>query len=105
MILDLLKCYVNEADKHNQWEKYLPLVQYAYNNIEHSSTGKSPFEVIEGKPKPPLMLKMKHNIFATDECVRDIQESIQKVKGSSIYFAAQAKEGYRQAWKAFGIQY
>ena len=46
----------------------------------HSSTDKSPFEVIEGKPKPPLMLKMKHNIFATDEYLRDIQESFQKIK-------------------------
>ena len=47
VILDLLKCYVNEVDQRNQWEKYLPLVEYAYNNTVHSSTGKSPFEVIE----------------------------------------------------------
>ena len=80
MVLDLLKCYVNEAEKRNQWEKYLPLVEYAYNNMVHSSTGKSPFEVIEGKPKLPLMIKMKHNIFASDEYVRDVQESFQKIK-------------------------
>ena len=80
MILDLLKCYVNEVDKCNQWEKYLPLVEYAYNNTAHSSTGKSPFEVIEGKPKPPLMLKMKHNIFVADEYVRDIQEYFKRLK-------------------------
>ena len=79
-ILDLLKCYVNEVDQRNQWEKYLPLLEYAYNNTVHSSTGKTPFEVIEGKPKPPLMLRMKHNIFAADEYVRDIQESFQKIK-------------------------
>ena len=42
--------------------------------------GKSPFEVIEGKPKAPLMLKMKHNIFDVKEHVRDIQESFQKIK-------------------------
>ena len=48
-ILDLLKCYVNEVDQRNQWEKYLPLVDYAYNNTVHSSNGKNPFEVIEGK--------------------------------------------------------
>ena len=79
-ILDLLKCYVNEVDKCNQWEKYLPLAKYAYNNTMHSSTNNSPFEVIEGKPKPPLMLKMKHNTFLVDEYVRDIQESFQKIK-------------------------
>ena len=46
-ILDLLKCYVNEVDKRNQWEDYLPLLEYAYNNTVHTSTGKTPFEIIE----------------------------------------------------------
>ena len=80
VILDLLKCYVNEVDQRNQCEKYLPLVEYAYNNTVHSSTGKSPFEVIEVKPKSPLMLKIKHNIFVVDEYVRDIKESLKKIK-------------------------
>ena len=47
-ILDLLKSYVNEVDQRNQWEKYLPLVEYAYNNTVHTSTRKSPFEIVEG---------------------------------------------------------
>ena len=67
MILDLLKFYVNEVDKQNHWDKYLPLVEYAYNKTMHSSTSKSLFEVIKCKPKPPLILKMKHNIFVADE--------------------------------------
>ena len=46
IVLDLLKNYVNDVDHRNQWEKYLPLVEYAYNNTVHSSTGKSPFEII-----------------------------------------------------------
>ena len=32
IVLDLLKTYVNVVDHCNQWEKYLPLVEYAYNN-------------------------------------------------------------------------
>ena len=56
-ILDLSKFYVNEVDKHNQWEKYLPLMEYAYNNTMHSSTCKSPFEVIEGSQSLLLCLK------------------------------------------------
>ena len=74
-ILDLLNCYINKVGKGNQWEKYLPLVEYAYNNTVYSSIDKTPFEVIEGKPKSPLMLKVKQNIFVADEYVRDIQES------------------------------
>ena len=56
VVLDLLKSYVGEVAQANQWEHYLPLVEYAYNNTIHSSTGKAPFEVIEGRPKPPLIL-------------------------------------------------
>ena len=74
IILDLLKSYVSEVDQKNQWERYLPLVEYAYNNMVHSSIGKSPFQIIEGKLKPPMLLKTKHNIFAVNEYVRDIQD-------------------------------
>ena len=56
----------------------------------HSSTIKSPFEVIEVNPRPPLMLKMKHNIFAIDEYVRDIQESFKMIK--EAIFALQHKQ-------------
>ncbi|MCO5587540.1 hypothetical protein L7F22_041490 [Adiantum nelumboides] len=51
-ILDLLKCYVSEHKA--TWEHYLPLVEYAYNNIVHTSTGKVPFEIVEGGKKDPF---------------------------------------------------
>jgi hypothetical protein len=63
-IIDLLKAYVSEVDQNDQWEKYLPLVEYAYNNTIHTSTGKSPFEIIEGRPKLPLIVKSLGKIFA-----------------------------------------
>ena len=62
-ILDLLKCYVTEVNQRGQWEKYLPLVEYAYNNTIHTSTGKSPFEVIEGRPKVSLILRTQEQIL------------------------------------------
>ncbi|MCO5590784.1 hypothetical protein L7F22_044759 [Adiantum nelumboides] len=79
-ILDLLKSYVMEVDQRYQWEKYLPLVEYAYNNTVHTSTGKAPFEVIEGRSKSPLLLKVYGKIFAADEYSRDLKESFQKIK-------------------------
>ena len=70
-VLDILKNYVNEVDQRNQWEKYLPLVEYAYNNTVHTSTGKSPFEIVEGRSKAPPILRMHQKIFAlqTSMCV------------------------------------
>ncbi|MCO5609255.1 hypothetical protein L7F22_063479 [Adiantum nelumboides] len=79
-ILDLLKSYVTEVDQRSQWEKYIPLVEYAYNNTVHTSTGKAPFEVIEGRSKSPLLLKVHGKIFAADEYSRDLKESFQKIK-------------------------
>ncbi|MCO5601712.1 hypothetical protein L7F22_055835 [Adiantum nelumboides] len=79
-ILDLLKSYVNEVGQQTQWEKYLPLVEYAYNNTVHTSTGKAPFEIVEGIPKVPLILRTKEQIFAADEYVRDVREAFAKVK-------------------------
>ncbi|MCO5571638.1 hypothetical protein L7F22_025384 [Adiantum nelumboides] len=79
-ILDLLKSYVTKVDQRSQWEKYLPLVEYAYNNTVHTSTGKAPFEVIEERPKSPLLLKVHGKIFAADEYSRDLKESFQKIK-------------------------
>ncbi|MCO5605607.1 hypothetical protein L7F22_059790 [Adiantum nelumboides] len=79
-VLDLLKAYVTEVDQCSQWEKYLPLVEYVYNNTVHTSIGKAHFEVIEGRPKSPLLLKVHGKIFAADEYSRDLKESFQKIK-------------------------
>jgi hypothetical protein len=37
-------------DQQNQWEKYLPLVEFAYNNSYHSSIKAAPYEVLYGRP-------------------------------------------------------
>ena len=56
------------------------MVEYAYNNTIHTSTSKTPFEIVEGRPKLPLMVKYLGNVFAADEYSRDLSESFQKVK-------------------------
>ena len=81
-ILGLLKAYVKEVDQSNQWKKYLPLLEYAYNNIVHTSTGKAPFEIIKGRPKLPLIVKMLGHVFAADKYSWDLKESFQKIKDS-----------------------
>ena len=38
-----------------EWEECLPIAEYAYNRSRHSTTGKSPFEVVYGfNPLSPL---------------------------------------------------
>ncbi|MCO5603809.1 hypothetical protein L7F22_057961 [Adiantum nelumboides] len=64
-VLDLLKCYVSEHKA--TWEHYLPLVEYAYNNTVHTSTGKAPFEIVKGGKKVPPILQTKDKIFEADK--------------------------------------
>lgn len=45
-LLQLLRMYVETQD---DWEKYLPLVMYAYRTTAHSSTGTSPFLLMYGR--------------------------------------------------------
>ena len=47
--------------------KYLPFVEYVYNNTIHRSIGKIPLQVIEGRPRLPLILKPHEKIFAANE--------------------------------------
>ncbi|MCO5602360.1 hypothetical protein L7F22_056491 [Adiantum nelumboides] len=77
-VLDLLKCYVS---KHKAtWEHYLPLVEYAYNNTVHTSTGKAPFEIVEGGKKVPPILHTKDKIFEADKYVQNTDEAYRKIK-------------------------
>ena len=77
-VLDILKCYV--ADQKSEWEKYLPLVEFAYNNTVHSSTRKAPFEIIYEKVILPPILRTKDEILATDEYVRDLETAFSQVR-------------------------
>jgi hypothetical protein len=45
---DILRMYVMDNKTH--WEKYLPLVEFAYNNNFHNSIGMPPYEALYGRP-------------------------------------------------------
>jgi hypothetical protein len=44
----VIRMYVMDNQTH--WEKYLPLVEFAYNNSLHSSIGMPPYEALYGRP-------------------------------------------------------
>ncbi|MCO5601408.1 hypothetical protein L7F22_055529 [Adiantum nelumboides] len=78
IVLYLLKYYVSEHKE--TWEHYLPLVEYAYNNIVHTSIGKAPFEIVEGGKKVPPILQTKDKIFEADKYVQNTDEAYRKIK-------------------------
>ncbi|MCO5548471.1 hypothetical protein L7F22_029128 [Adiantum nelumboides] len=78
IVQDLLKCYVLEHKA--TWEHYLPLVEYAYNNTVHTSTGKAPFEIVEGGKKVPPIFHTKDKIFEADKYVQNTDEAYKKIK-------------------------
>ncbi|MCO5580766.1 hypothetical protein L7F22_034636 [Adiantum nelumboides] len=78
VVLDLLKSYI--SDQKTQWERYLLLVEFAYNNTIHSSTGKAPFEIVEGALQVPPFLSTKDKIFEADKYIRDLDTAFAKVR-------------------------
>ena len=85
----MLKCYVSEHK--TQWEQYLPLVEYAYNNTIHTSTGKAPFEIVEGGKKVPPILHTKDKIFEANRYVQSMDETYAKVRQALIRTQAKQK--------------
>ncbi|MCO5583035.1 hypothetical protein L7F22_036941 [Adiantum nelumboides] len=71
VVLDLLKSYI--SDQKTQWERCLPLVEFAYNNTIHSSTGKAPFEIVEdfAKVRETLQKSQERQKKAADRHRRD----------------------------------
>ena len=45
--IDMLRAYVNS--NRNDWANYIAAVEFAYNDMVHSSTGYTPFEMNYGK--------------------------------------------------------
>ncbi|MCO5594717.1 hypothetical protein L7F22_048750 [Adiantum nelumboides] len=63
------------------------------NNTMHSSTGKAPFEIVEGGKKVPPILHTKNKIFEADKYVQDMDEMYKKVKVALEKTQAKQKKG------------
>jgi hypothetical protein len=48
-----LRCFT--GDKSKEWVQWLPWVEYKYNTSWRSSTEKTPFELVYGRPPPNLV--------------------------------------------------
>ena len=47
------------------------IVEFAYKNTIHSSTSKTPFEIIYGRSLPTPLMQTKERIFTVDQFVED----------------------------------
>ena len=75
-LLQMLCSYVESKEI---WEKYLPLVLYAYRTAIHSSTGFTPFELMYGRPPQQAPFEQFHS-FDTDTYKHHLQAKLAEMR-------------------------
>eukprot|EP00253_Pinus_taeda_P036268 PITA_36268 len=76
---DMLRAYV--MTKPTQWEEYLHLVEFAYNNGYHTSTQLSPFEVLYGRKcrTPSSWGGPEDKLSLGPEMLKEMEDMVKKV--------------------------
>ncbi|MCO5569741.1 hypothetical protein L7F22_023456 [Adiantum nelumboides] len=84
------------------WEEYLPLVEFAYNNAQHSVIGMTPFQVAYGHT--PLVLTnfvLQHKVTLADQLVQEMQDILVQVRDKLVHvqqkYKKQANKHHRHA--------
>jgi len=77
---DMLRMYV--MDNQTQWEKYLPLVEFAYNNNYHSSIGMPPYKDLYGRPcRTPLSWdRLEDQVTVGPELIQEMEEQVIRIR-------------------------
>ncbi|KAG8492659.1 hypothetical protein CXB51_010105 [Gossypium anomalum] len=77
---DMLRCCVLEFQ--GSWEKYLPLVEFAYNNSYQSSLKMAPYEALYGrKCRTPLYwTELKENQIYEVDLVKETEEKVKIIR-------------------------
>ena len=65
---EMLRAYVNY--KQDNWDEYLPIAEFAYNNSKQISTGYTPFELDAGQ-HPLLPTSLAVNIDTPVQATND----------------------------------
>ena len=68
-------------DWSHDWEKHLPLVEFAYNNSTHSSIGMAPYEALYGRPcrSPVCWAEVGERQLLGPEMVQECTKKIQLI--------------------------
>lgn len=77
---DMLQAYVSK--RQTNWKEYLPIVEFAYNSAKHSSTGYSPFMLMDGfQPRAPYAVGLqKEKVQAAKDFLEDMNEMLKLAK-------------------------
>jgi transposase InsO family protein len=80
VIKDMLRMYV--MDNQTQWEKYLPLVEFAYNNSYHSSIRMPPYEYLYGRPcRTPLSWdRLEDRVIVGPKLIQEMEEQVIQIR-------------------------
>ena len=77
---DLLRACVLENS--GSWDKYLPLIEFTYNNSFHSSTGMPPYEALYGRKcqTPLCWFKSGENLLLGPELIQQTMDKIRMIQ-------------------------
>ncbi|MCO5612452.1 hypothetical protein L7F22_066719 [Adiantum nelumboides] len=87
---DMLRAYV--SDRQTDWDTYLPLLEFAYNNRPHRVTGLSPFEMNYGmSPLAPDTIGISKKCPSATEFLAKIHRNMQVARQKLQQAADRAK--------------
>ena len=64
------------------WDKYIPLMEFAYNNSFQSSIGMTPYEALYGRKcrTPVCWTKLNEHKVIGPDIVKDMKEKVQVIR-------------------------
>ena len=74
MLEDMLRGYV--LDFQGSWDRYIPLMEFAYNNSYQSSIGMAPYEALYGRRcrAPMCWTELHEHKIISPDLVKDTEE-------------------------------
>ena len=85
---DMLRACV--LDNRGSWDRYLPLVEFAYNNSHHASIGMAPYEALYGRKyqSPLCWFELGEQSLLGPDLVKQTTEQIRRITVRSLWLKA-----------------
>jgi hypothetical protein len=77
---DMLRMYVMDNQTH--WEKYLPLVEFAYNKNFHSSIGIPLYKDLYGRPCMTSLIweRLEDRVIVGPELIQEMEKLVIQIR-------------------------